>query len=399
MGDAEASPKGEYDTHETILYLLDAGHDVGFIGRIVGEPDPRLKVFPLDLTGVDEMSDRDDITARMQQGLKAIREWGPTWCLNSAGPSMGRSMACEHTRSLAMACRYTGPAVVAMHELGLPRVCIVTDPKCYPKEAEMNEWAVEATPVAVLSQEDVTWDRVINGDKYRVTAVDSGAAYWATRRWPDRSQQNADEYTIAMCAHSHLTTSQLPQGRKDVWPRLLEPWLRHADSRELTRVCGGGWDEWAKEWPEVFVGLLDTRGDVQDFLRSGRYCPMMPQKVGFATTKVRMAAIEGNCPLFVGGGVTEDGREWTYDAGYRVLDAMCPARIGDHTIEETIAQCEEHGNRERIVAEVMARTKPNFSKLDLVVEAMDDWALARDVSAFSRPEWLREFGGYVKLED
>lgn len=371
--------RGDADTPAIIEHLVERGDlDVVFFGAFRGEI-PGCRVMDPDLRGIFDprivfASDADKIDERCKPYVDELRELGVACYIDSTGPEVSWSWPKNDQGASLMisSARYGGPAKRLMHLVPSHRICVVTDPKCYPRDGEFARMWPSLLPHAVLSQEQRVFDRRVSYVDYKIHTVRSGAEYWLTHRM--EPIQNTGEWQVVVAANTHVTDPRVgghgkrPQesDRALLWEEVLS----RCDSSN-TRICGSGWDKTAayERDPAMFVGILPTMQDVREFLSTGVCGPMITQRKGFASTKPRLYALSGSVPRFAG----------DYDCDAVLLPQDHPARWGhqSYDIVETLEL-------------ILERTRPNFSLLDRVV---DECVAGR--CTWPDPAWLATFGGYV----
>lgn len=405
-----ASARGELDTDGFLRYLLTRDDlDVVFFGSIRGDyeclRDAGLHVIDIDEKwqgyGPGELTFLSDeaLRERFDPYVQELAAMEPVCFVESAGPTPSWSWS-ENPNFASVydfAIRWSAPPLYAMHMIQAPRYTVVTDPKCYKRDLEMSLMWPECIPRAVLSQEDRVFDKTIGGTPYKVHAAYAACEYWFTawlHQWVNLEEcfhqpdgHSGYQHDLHIAANAHLTENRLPKGRTDLWGDIL----RRCPPDE-TRVCGAGWDKHPlyEERPDMFVGVLKTFEEVLTHMASGRGSPMIPQWPGFNSTKIRLHAMMGSCPYPFGG---EDYfHPMTYDRKERVLSLSHPARWIDGPPDLSSSQ------RCDTIHLVLEKTKPNFSKLDALVDRTIESRRAGVPIKFESDEWLSQFGGYVRCQ-
>jgi len=378
------SPKGEADTLPFFRWLINQGHDVRYFGRVVNPENSPGQVYSVPLNGVDEWSSEDDIRERCEDLIEEVRLWGPVCCLDMFGysPTWSTPKNPRFSSVQAAAIRYSLPQLLLMHELNLPRVGVVTDPKCYKRDLEMASIWPNVRPVAVLSQEQTTIPKRMLDKQFMIHAVNAGCEFWHVWDWEPYEWLSDKRHDVVQMGHAHLKTSRIKNdGRQDIY----EAWWCDREELNDPIVYGTGWEGQDVPWG----GTLPTLHDVRQVMQKSYGGPMIPQKYGFNSTKPRIHALSGSCPFIYG---NDPGNPFTYDVDERILPIDHPGRIME---EESLAHYMNRfgrGNFEELRLEVLDKTEPDFSKLiDCIaaLEAEED----TDTDA-----WRQEFGGYQCLQ-
>lgn len=403
VGDDGVSANGEADTQCVIDHLADAGYNVVYFGLCNGEERLRKDVILMkpNMKGVDENATEDELKERLDPLIAHLQELRPICCVNVAGAPASWSWPKNPNGAFtqAFAVRYSAPCLYMIHRCGLPRVCVITDPKVYQRDCEGATMWPQVQPIAVLSQEETTFAKRIQDKKYKVVAKYAGCEYWRTEGMQRilRIYTAIKNRTITTAAHSHYGRGALGVGRDDVWPLILDKYL--SDENEAghclsTRICGKMWEghPTQRKYPEVFVGCLENERKVHELLREGYCGPMIPQKKGFNTTKIRLHALNLNAPLPYG-----RGGPYTYDADARVVPLDSPFRIDEDPdgLKKAVDYTMTHGDaRLEYVNDVLEKTKPNWWLLDECVARLTDMEWRADAIK-QNLEWVNLFGGYV----
>jgi hypothetical protein len=203
---------------------------------------------------------------------------------------------------------YNAPMLAVLHNLKIPRVCVVTDPRCYPRDQEMSYGWPWCRPRAVLGQWGKSFKKRVGGMDYNITDVYAYPESWA--RLP--AVRRDREVLCTSVSHAHVETG--------IGQASWEPWrVIHADGRRISgfKQYGEGWEHCPWYDPELMPGLCD---DARETLAGARYCPVVAHTPGYATGKPYVISASGCVPLFYG-----DGAVGTY--GERLLPPDHPWRI------------------------------------------------------------------------
>lgn len=374
-----ASPRGDIDTAPLLRRLCDTYEHVAYYGDARDTellPENLERWFDVPTKGVDCMhahAVEQELMAHLDPVVEAVAEWRPTCVIEVSGPPSTWAWVRNPNWSTTLdyAVKWVAPQFYLYHRLQwLPRYCVVTDPKVYPRNSEMTTMWPAVTPRAVLSQEQRTWQRKIAG-----VDVTTHAVYGACEYWPTYKLEQMPAVTLAdsdivwgICANAHLAEPRLPKGRTDLWTEIFD-----AIDMEGTRVCGAGWEKhpYYKLYPDAFVGSY-TFPQLMKMLNNSWMGVMIPQAPGFATTKVRLYALASCIPRMFGDGE----HPMTYDRDARVLPLDHPSRFVLGAEEYPLAG---------VIEEVLEKTTPNYDLLDaLVQEPKCRWP---------EPDWLARYGG------
>lgn len=373
--DDGVSPRGELDT-PPLLRWLGSRDDINviFLGHVRGDVPDNIAWFNFDSKHIVDM---DDVKERCDPVIDEVLSICiPLFVLNSTGCAFTWCSPDGTNELYQSTIAYSSCPTYLMSRIG-PRVCLVTDPKCYPIEGDITlRYDGRLRPVAVLSQEDVVFPKSIRKQKYEVHGVYSGCENWLTWEWEQIKRDKIVD--VAICQNGHFKDTRTnPKrytfSRAEEWETILE----HSD-RSNTQLCGKGWNTDA-DW---YHGVLKHTLEVRHFLAEGERGTMLPQKNGFMTTKARILALSNCAPCFYGAG-NEDTR-FVYDAHERVLPFDHEARLphGRSIVEHRLF------DHSAVIEEVLEKTTPDFSKLLKLIDAFIDGPVFDEA-------WVKEFGGYV----
>lgn len=408
--------KGERGTHALALHLTQAGHDVTYYGKMIGTPPDGVHV--VDPWGGERVITKDnydsltadELTKRLRDvavaGSLAQRAGEHHVIVCVLGSCTTRCLPSDEAQPQMCSMIYSLPAVWLAHESGIPTIDVITDVRSYPTEVELHGSLRGAAPVAVLSQERAATRPTRRGVPGVLRAVRSGAEFWPAKALesvepPDLAEE--PDLLVSTAAHSHVHEPKFEGSAHDggrrlaAWRDVLVPWLSSsARARRLTRVCGTGWELMAREYPDVFMGTVPTIRDAMRLMSRGLGGPVMPQRrrsLDVLTTKPRYHAMSGSVPMLRG-----RGGPWTYDRDGEILPLDHPCRIGDDGgIDAVIAGLRRSKTmRSDVVAEVLARTTPDFSVLERVMTEVRGLSADEARSRLmTREGWGDEYGGLV----
>lgn len=316
----KASPTAGNQDALGVLRYLKEHHDVCVFGMARG--DFGCEVFSPDFSHCNEWSAWEEFEEPILKEVDRLAAWQPDVAINIIGSCP--SVSCEDNpwgvRSQLWCKRTVAPSLFAIDALELPRVCVINDPRSYPKDHEIHYKQV--TPVCFLSQEDYSFHRTIRGKKFLVVGAYAGAENWWTYgREPDWG--NNDKGAIVL-AHKH--------GREEIWNAVL--------AGKDVRAVGKGWSSWVRH------------DQVSGILRDYTCGPVLPIRNQFVTGKIREFALSGCMPLPV------SMHGWVYDSQCRYFEKDNPWRIrGDWSVRRD----------EGVLKELLAKTTPDFSSLEQAI--------------------------------
>lgn len=333
--------------------------DVIAVGQLRGDPPPGvlscdISMKGLDLPGRDGFFDVKDFEERMQPSLEFLREhevgcwfdmFGPT-------PSWSHPDNPAYANVYDFGVLYSLPQLWLMHKLDKPRYGIVTDPKCYKRDGEMATMWPNITPRAVLSQENRIWKKKIQGKTFTISAIAAGCEFWQTWNMK-RADPCVKQHDFLVASNVHASSSQLPARRRDLWERLVD------ELPDGTVICGHGWDEAAHSLDRFdYRGCLKSVHEVYDLMRQSRAGVMVPQTLGFNSTKPRLYALNNCAPYFY----SED-QAYVYDVEAVILERDSEWRWFGHLP----TRHNDDAAREEYIDLILERTKPDFTTLSNLI--------------------------------
>ncbi len=392
------SAYGEWDTQGVVDYLRSqSGIDVCYFGPIRGgHLLDNVLALDVDVRGFDELTSGDEIDERLEDPLAQLKEFDPQVCIEVFGatPSWSWPDNPNIAGTHGWCIRYSAPCLRAMNVLNIPRVGIVTDPKCYKRDLEMATMWKNIRPVAVLSQEDRTFKKHMQGIDYLVHCVYSGCEFWSTA---GMEQTRPDKiFDLAVMAHTHINNPRLAKGRDAIWSHILDEWLKVDLLRNSTCIIGKGWDKFSGYDPDTMIGVLKTWEAAIDHIGKGLASPMIPQWPGFNTTKPRLHTLVNSCPMLFGTGI----HSHTYDMDERILPLNHPARIPEDNDGKGLIRAWE-GLTDEIRQDAIDLAYKNTTPQH---DLLDDLLSAFDCKPDQRPDtldpmWYLKFGGYIPQGD
>lgn len=269
--------------HQAIAEVLAERFDVLCGGHIIGD------------TGLDQFSWGviKPESPVCKWWVDEVAAWSPDVVVDIVGSSVSVSdpFNARGIRPAITGVRYCWP----MHELlkttGIPRICCVTDMRCYPIDQEIN---IGSRPVALLSQEDKSWNMRILDRRYRVQAK---YAALETLRWKYLEPMcNSGEWKFTLLGHAHLKDVRIKKRRDEVYAWALP------EPADWWRILGAGWEGWPN-----WHGVTDN---VQKSFSESRTAALFPMAHGWVSPKFGECVYAGCTPLLYGRG----DAYLTYDA-------------------------------------------------------------------------------------
>ena len=301
--DKASALAGNQDAMGVLRYLMD-NHEVCIFGQARG--DFGCKAIVPNFKNVQMW---EDPNMRCEDDFQELVDWRPDAVVNVVGacPTLSSIDNPWDVRVQMWARLNVAPQLEAMNRLGLPRICIVNDPRCVPRDHEMHYKKVR--PTSLLSQGTMQYDRVLRGEKQTVDLYDARAENWWSYGLTTRDV--AKQYATVVVAHSHITDKRLKVDREEIWNQVL------SESKTNFTIYGKGWEDtiWAKHH-----GGVIQQAAIQDILSRTVQGPMLPLQNGFSSGKLREYAIAGCMPRPITG-------ELVYDSQAKYVPLDHPSRI------------------------------------------------------------------------
>lgn len=422
-GEGDKKPSGlqSQDNHTAVARALcAAGHDVMCVGRIEGELQygdifgnlhhkgswNQLSWSIKPSLGID--GNMEEI-ARIR---RAVSAWAPTALVNVCGselttlsPVTAKQRGIE---TIDAAWRYGWPLVEILDELRLPRICVITDVRCYPRESELSlhDWM---RPAAVLSQQTIDFERSsAGGGRWLVMARYAGIERLRlTGIRPMRPTPSSEllPRCIAL-AHAHVDDAVICKNKRELWS-----WIGSSGAPTID-AYGSGWDNFEgnslltkKTGRRFSLGAIRPMGEIphgsQMYEALSRYpCgPLVPMGHGWVSPKYREYALAGCVPLPYGraNSAMDDGIDLlTYDYSPVLKDGhCCPVGAqtrfgGPHELNDLLMRCyDQQSFRQEQLELALHRSEPDSSKL---LECVEHFAAGLRDSEMSHELW----GGYER---
>lgn len=390
------TPTSEQGATSGLIHHLASRYRVVYHGQVKGKlPDGVIHVAP-DLSHVNQDIPEKEHEARCRADYDIIREHCPKVFVNVAGysPSWACTWNPRRVSPLCNAIRYNAPQLAAAGWLGIPRIVMNADLRCYPREGEMTHMWPNLIPCALMSQITRSWPATkrVAGTDYLVREVACGMENWHTlgRELPPGGGRDVDMCTMS---HAHVKDGfgryarRIGEARDRIWREMLDvPWLKEKSD---SVIYGEGWEHVSCYDPDLMPGPISPAQVVPELQRAR--CGLIVTPWGddpYVTSKVRYYAWAGCVPVMYGHG------EWVPHMGdgvgrYVPLEQGPPYRA--RTAEE-LNWCIEHWRcderREEWTAELELATRPRF---DVIDRCVDDLIADR---ATDTDEWWEEYGGY-----
>lgn len=359
VGRSTAKSEG-FETVNVIWHLNKMGHKVILFGVVNGDTkmiEDHCQIIRPNLDGMKEDVTPGEFEERMAPALEEIRDLKPCVWINMFGGGYSRSIPTGETKMMAAAVRYSAPILYVCSKMCIPRVMVVSDPKTILREIEITRYP-QLVPAAILSQWDNVRKQSLFGSRYRVVDKHAKVEYWETQHLPINLDLSNKRYDIVVAANTHADNGKVDGGRMETWHQILDGFKGNV------AICGDGWYGW--EPKEQWLGVLPNRDRVHELMHQGWAGPMIPQVNGFATTKIRLKAMQGCVPIPHG-----RGGPLTYDLRGEIIPLDHPCRVlGKYDLERAFQYARNH--RQEMLHMVLEKTRPDFSMLDEVVDLVQN---------------------------
>lgn len=352
--------------HDAVTRAIrDGGHDVLCVGKIAGALDLGERTEQLSWSIRPELG-VDSNMGEIRECVQACVEWKPDVLVNVCGAEVTNTTPTNARGNdlQAMQWRYYWPFHEIMRELRLPRICVVTDCRCYPREQEFHDdpWAI---PAAVLSQETKTIDRRVLDKTLRCRAVYAGVERLRLKGVERRAPLEGG-YGIVAMAHAHMTDGRIKRGRQKAWEALTR---REAFVDPIT-AYGEGWDAFDDTTSAIDPQPSVPHHDVQRVLNFYHCGPLMPMRHGWISPKLGEYARAGCVPLphGRGGPLTYDWCEETQDGHVVAREHWCRVASAEELRDRYDTLRGDYALRQRLCDEFVLKTEPDSSLLLECVE-------------------------------
>lgn len=360
-----AVARGEQGQTEAMLRHLITKYDVVYFGRWRGEKFMEVIDTPA-CCKLDEFDTGATQLAAMNSDLAALpkRDW--VLAISNTGPATSMCMTDnpKGTRVQKSGMRYSSPWVHAIQALGAPHAVVNNDVRNYPIFQEMALGWLRTVPMALLDQVERTVPISVAGKRFIRTSVHGYAETWM----PHTSMKIKKFRTAVVIAHAHIATGNRQRKRDAVWSQIFK------DVPADTVVAGEGWEHYTGPRENLkFIGPVGPAA-ARRLLAESYCCPYIAPADGFRTNKPSFCLAQSCFPIPWKGfqyAATDFDHPW------------CMRRTGDFR-KVTIAIIRETWDREKAIAMLRRKLRPNFSVLD----AMCDAAIAGTLKA-------GDFGGYL----
>lgn len=385
---AKKSSAGEQGTTLAVVdHLLKRGDlTVVFFGAWRGEtPGGLIHVDPC-VYGMDEYMTAKEQRTRWAEDVLHVASYEPRLHVTVAGYASSRCHVGNDALATVQLCatRYTAPILNVIQTFKLPRIVILNDVRNVPQEGEMSLGWDHVRPVAVLSQRDKNWSRVIMGKRYDIREV-----YAAAEHWRDFVRLPVIEKTLpcTVIGHAHMQEKKGKRlkGYRHVWHDILAP---DEDVERLKfmgmRVYGAGWEHYDRYDPGLMLGVVKPH-EVMETLARSKTCPCAITGGELYTNKPRFCLAQRCLPLFYG-----DGGPYTMDplGKYQSLDSWLRIRKPGDLLKRVQYFDNNEKPRRDLIDALWKATMPDYSLLD---ECVDDLLAGRDTGD---DDWWEKFGGY-----
>ena len=394
-GEGDKKPSGlqSQDNHTAVARALCAGgHDVLCCGRIEGSLSFHNRHYTASQAGTWEqlswaikpslgIAGNEDERIRVRN---AVRDFKPDVVVNVCGSELTTlspvTAKARGIETIDASWRYGWMLVEIMDELRLPRICVITDCRCYPRESELSLFDY-MRPAAVLSQERKSFERSsAGGGLWRVESCYAGIErlrLTGIKPLPPSAWTVINERCIAL-AHAHVDDAVISKHKRQLWAYI------GGEGAPLIDAYGNGWDNFegapklGKDKGERYsLGNICPKGELahgDDMYRalSTYTCgPLVPMCHGWLSPKYREYALAGCVPLPYG-----RGELLTYDYSEVLGDGHC-IPIGAQTrfctpqeLNELLARCvADHDFRADQIELALSRSEPDPTTLLNCVES------------------------------
>ena len=362
---SKASPTGEQSDAVGVAKWVAEHYDCALLGRIEG--DAPGKVFntrdyqmPKAWRPEGYVGDQEDWSC-VDRLAEDIAAWEPDVLVEICGPTATMSNPNNHkdVKCLEFAVQYIYPILHVCQQLKLPRICVVNDPRNYPKDQEMSVWE-HVIPAAVLSQCDDPFYRRVDGKKYLIEPEYAGCENWWSYKWENQIQlpSSAMREFYTMIAHSHFEDGRLQKNDRNevwsyIWPEGIPAWMH---------VYGNHWDKFANGKPPSWHGACKP-DEVHAILQQTIAGPIIPIANNWVTAKLRQYVLNGALPLLYG---KSPETNLAYDAKERYVRFDSPLRFEDD-VRECIDRWRDPVIRTDRILDLLQKTEPNFIALERAI--------------------------------
>lgn len=361
---------GEQGETEAMMRHLVDRVNVVYFGQWKGPLIEGVTVVRSHIDDMDDLSTADQQQAGFKRDVEALSEYDVCGFIMSCGYAPTASMIDNATGSSvqAAAVRMCAPALNAVYALNVPRVLMNSDPRSYPRDAEITDMGRAVVPAALLDQ--WTWQSPIGirGKRYMKRGVYAGVESWP--EIPTSTQNKTMLSVVVSHAHAH-DGMRSGNSLEAAWEEIL----RNYDGP----VYGRGWELTSLQ--ADFRGEVPTTEALQ-LLSEAKSGPIVSHTPGFATLKLKTYVSQNCVPLLWSSG------PHTYDAHHRYIPRGHWLRFHDQEeLREKTRELEDDFIRERLLEELREIVRPRWGILDAIVDLL--------ISGEDIPWHL--FGGYKKL--
>ena len=395
------------DNHTAVARAIrDGGHNVLCVGRIVGDMPEGCSalswLIKLDLKrgpsgepdGTVDDSTIDRNSDEIRRIVTTIADWRPDVLVQVCGSEITtlspKTCLLRGVSTYKTLYLYCWPLVEILQELRLPRICVVTDVRCYPRESELDVLGSFMTPRAVLSQQEARWRQRVLSSTFEIRAK---YAQIERLRMCEIRPMRPDP-TARGCvavANSHMRAARIDKNKRELWQ-----WIARD---QVIDAYGDGWTE-----PPGMICPKGVLPHEQIYPTMNRYAcgPLVPMLHGWVSPKYREYAVAGCLPLPYGRATTNgSGRVepdlLTYDFSDllgegHVVPINSSTRFNDPAeLTQLVHRCElDPAWREEQLELALERSDPRESS-KLLLEAIEHFGRGGAVD-------IERFGGYTRLE-
>jgi hypothetical protein len=347
---------------------------VVYFGRVEGTLP--CEVIEPDLDELNDMSSGDEQERRFKESYERFASHDSLCMINLSSASAwsfidnpaGAMSRCSEVR-------YTAPAMALLRDLKIPRIVVRTDIRNHPRNPEMtyHDWI---RPRAVLDQLAETYDRTIQGYRYKVKSVWAGVETWAHLE----QRANTGVCPLLVMGHPHVDDGTR-RGDWSVWERLLPT---HSEWPDWLQVYGAGWGGFPREMPG-YMGCIDPES-ILDVTAQCVCAPLSAHSPGWLGTKANVLLSCGCVPIPIG--KAGNPRRWDLEGRYAAEDDKCRVETWEELEKQANWLYENESLRQRQLEWWRERMKPNFDKLNQCIDHLLDGRCTESDS------WFEDYGGY-----
>lgn len=368
---------GEQGETEAMMRHLIDRVNVVYFGQWRGPPIEGVTTVESHIKDMDNLSTADQQRAGFDRDIEALSGYDVCGFIMSCGYAPTASMIDNATGSGVQGAgvRMCAPALNVVDVLDVPRLCINTDPRTYPREQEIIHMP-KTMPASLLDQ----WGREL-WQKIAGIALRRKSVYAAIETWADLPvAENTHEVESVVVSHCHVRDGmRAGSALEDAWEEIL--------SGTNAQVYGRGW--YLTNIPRVlgeerFMGGVEP-GRVMALLSQATSGPIVSHTPRFYTLKIKTYAASGCVPLLWSNG------PHAYDQVHRYVprDHYLRFHSAEELREKTRELHEDPLLRNGMLEFLDDALKPRWNVLDSMI---DDLLKGRERGE----SWIVDYGGYTR---